>query len=364
MLILQDDDVRRLLPVGECIPAMETAFADLGGGRAVNIPRIRYKSPSANPDVVYTSNVHIGTTPSLNMAAVRIGGSSRNVAAGQPGTQGPLLGNRNWGFICLINLETGQPVALVQEFALSGIRVGATNGLAAKYLAREGASSLGLFGSGKLARTTLEALALVRPLRRVKVFSPTPEHRREFAREMSALLEIEVTAVESAQEVVADADIVCCATNAGYLGGAAVFDGHWLTQGQLVISIQNSDVNFLKTEVDETTFVRSGFICINDRESVISNNQRELLDPIEGGLVSWDKVHELGDVVLGKVRPANLEEEIVYYKNNSGLGIQMSAAGAVLYQQALAQGVGHQIPDEWFGTDLTEWHQRGLFPSA
>ena len=363
-LVLQDADVQRLLPMEECIQAMEVAFADYGKGGAINLPRIRYRSATADPETVYSSNIHIGMTPTLNMAAIRIGGRPRKLGARQEGLQDPHYENRNWGFICLISMETGQLLALVQEFALSGIRVGATSGLAAKYLATEGAETLGMLGSGKLARTSLEALALVRPLRRVKVFSPTPQHRQDFAQEMSALLEIDVTAVDTPREAVDGVDIVYCATNAGYVSGEPVFDGHWLEKGQLVVSLQNSDANFLKSEVDETTFVRSDFICINDRESVFSNNQKELLDPIERGLIGWEKIHELGDVVLGNARPANPAEEIVYYKNSTGMGIQMSAAGAVIYQKAVEQGVGQRIPDEWFGSDLSAWSSRGFSPSA
>ena len=363
-LVLQDADVQRLLPMEECIKAMEVAFADYGRGDAVNIPRIRYRSAVADPDNTYSSNIHIGTTPSLNMAAVRIGGRPGRIGATPQETTDPNLANRSWGFICLINMETGQTAALVHEFVLSGIRVGATSGLAAKYLARPDAQTVGIFGSGKLARTSLEALALVRPLRRVKVYSPTPAHRLAYAREMTSRLEIDVTAVDSPRDVVDGADIVYCATNAGYVTGEPVFDGAWLQQGQLVISIQNSDANFLKTEVDETTLARSSFVCINDRESVFSNAQRELLDPIERGVLGWDRIHELGAVVLGNARPANPERDIVYYKNNTGMGIQMSAAGAVLCQRARDQGIGTPIPDEWFGSDLSAWYGQGYAPSA
>ena len=363
-LVLQDADVQRLLPMEECINAMEVAFADYGRGDAVNIPRIRYRSAVADPDNTYSSNIHIGTTPSLNMAAVRIGGRPGRIGAAPQETTDPKLANRSWGFICLINMETGQTAALVHEFVLSGIRVGATSGLAAKYLARPDAQTVGIFGSGKLARTSLEALALVRPLRRVKVYSPTPAHRLAYAREMTSRLEIDVTAVDSPRDVVDGADIVYCATNAGYVTGEPVFDGAWLQQGQLVISIQNSDANFLKTEVDETTLARSSFVCINDRESVFSNAQRELLDPIERGVLGWDRIHELGAVVLGNARPANPERDIVYYKNNTGMGIQMSAAGAVLCQRARDQGIGTPIPDEWFGSDLSAWYGQGYAPSA
>ena len=363
-LVLEDKDVAALLPMRECIEAMETAYRDFAVGGAINIPRIRYRSKTSDPDVVYGSNIHIGTTPSYDAAAIRIGGSASNAGPRAQGAHAPKHADRNWGFVCLIDMRTGELQAIIQEFVLSGIRVGATSGLAAKYLARPEAASVGMLGSGKLARTNLEALALVRRLHKVTVFSPTREHREAFAREMQAKLELEVTAVDDPQQVVRGADIVCCATNAGYVSGEPVFDGRWLEPGQLVISLQNSDANFTKSEVDETTMVRSRFIVINDRESVESNNQQELLGPIERGLISWDKIRLLGDVVAGTPHPDAGSSDIVYYKNNTGMGIQMAAAGARIYRNAVAQGVGHEIPTEWFGSDLSEWHDRGFSPSA
>ncbi len=363
-LVLSDEDVATLLPMADCIEAMEVAFRDHALGRAANIPRIRYLSETTDPGVTYGSNVHIGTTPSYDTAAIRIGGSARRLAPTAHGAPVPKQDNTSWGFICLIDMRTGEPLAFIQEFLLSGIRVGATSGVAAKFLAPPDAQTACMFGSGKLARTDLEALTLVRPIRRVKVFSPTKEHREEFAREMAQRLEIEVTAVDDPREAMRGAEIVCCATNAGYVSGEPVFDGEWLEPGQFVISLQNSDANFKKTEVDHTTMVRSSLICINDRESVLSDGQKELLDPIERGLISWNKVTTLGEVAAGTSALKAGPGDIVYYKNNTGMGIQMSAAGAVIYRNAVEAAAGHEIPTAWFGSDLTKWYDSGFYPSA
>ena len=363
-LILEDKDVVALLPMADCIEAMEVAYRDYATGGAVNLPRIRYRSETSDPQVIYGSNIHIGTSPTYDTAAVRVGGNARERDPSGQGAQQPKPGARNWGFICILSMQTGELLAIIQEFALSGIRVGATSGLAAKYLARPDARTVGMFGSGKLARTDLEALALVRPVRTARVFSPTREHRESFAAEMRAALEIDVVAVDDPREVVRGADIVCCATNAGYVGGLPVFDGRWLEDGQLVISLQNSDANFLKSEVDETTLVRSKLIVINDKESVFVNNQQELLGPIERGLISWDKIRVLADVVVSSANVEASAEDVVYYKNSTGMGIQMAAAGAKIYQKAVETGVGHEVPTEWFGSDLTPWYERGFFPSA
>ena len=95
-----------------------------------------------------------------------------------------------------------------------------------------------------------------------------------------------------------------------------------------------------------------------------SNNQIELLDPIEQGLVSWDRICTLGEVVAGTTALEAQPGDIVYYKNSTGMGIQMAAAGALIYRKAVEAGVGQEIPTEWFGSDLTYWYDKGFYPSA
>lgn len=358
-LILEDRDVFALLSMRECIEAMEEAFRDRGAGTAVNYPRIRYAAQTQNPEVKYGTNIHIGAVPSSNVAAVRIGSFLR----GEAGYRVEQHQQRNWGIICLFSMETAELLAVLQEFAISGIRVGATTALGVKYLARENVASVGLFGSGKLARAHVEALMQVRPIERFKVYSPTREHRETFAAEMSERFGVRIDPVETPEEVVRDVDVVCCSTNAGYVSGAPVFNGALLRPGQVVTTIQNTDVHGFKSEVDEQTFLRSEAIVINDRESVFANNQRELLDPIENGKMGWDRVIELGDLVAGKASAASRPDNIVYFKNSTGMGIQMAAAGAVVYRNAIKRGIGHQVPSEWFGTDLSSWYEQGFRPS-
>jgi len=108
----------------------------------------------------------------------------------------------------------------------------------------------------------------------------------------------------------------------------------------------------LKTrrEVDETTFARASDIIINDWESVAANRQLELLEPIEKGIVQRENVHELGDVVAGKVKLRRHSDAVVYYKNNTGLAMQFAACGAIIHRKLLAEGTNRTIPLEWFAS--------------
>jgi ornithine cyclodeaminase/alanine dehydrogenase-like protein (mu-crystallin family) len=109
--------------------------------------------------------------------------------------------------------------------------------------------------------------------------------------------------------------------------------------------------------------IRSDFIVLNNKETAITNQQRELLDLIEQEKFGWEKVCELGEVLVGKHSGRTDDQQIVYYKSNTGVGIQFAAAGALIYEACKKQGLGRELPTEWFGADLSEWVDKGFNPS-
>ena len=363
-IIITDDDVQRLLSMEDCIAAMRIAFSDFAKGDAVNRPRVRYTARHSQADSRYFANVHVGAVPSLGIACVRAGSQilkPPSATIDRRTYDSPT--QFNGGIVILYSTETAEPLALLHEFHLSGMRVGATTGMFIDQVARQDAATLGLFGTGKQASSAFEAITRVRPITRVHVYSPDPQHRAEFVK-ANRRDGIEVVAVNDPHQVVAGADMICCATNA--MG--AVFDGDWLEDGQIVVSIANSDVTNKRSEVDRRTFERAGSVIVNDWESVVENKQTELLDLIDDGTVARDKVHELGDLLIGKatvVQPPRgaAANGIIYYKNNSGLAIQFAAAGGMLYRKALEQGVNKSIPSEWLGSDLSALYAAGYRPS-
>jgi ornithine cyclodeaminase/alanine dehydrogenase-like protein (mu-crystallin family) len=346
-IVITDDDVKRLLSMEECIAAMRTAFADLSDGRAASLPRMRYAVDTADPSKRYLANIQAGAAPSFGVACVRAG--SRFMQFEEVGGVRRVLHNvgaKNWTIIILYELATAEPVAFIHETHIGEIRVGATTGVAVEQCARADASTLGLFGSGNQAGPILEAVRAVRPIERVAVYSPTEANRRAFAERYSRH-GLEVVAVDTPREAVDGADIVCCATNAA----APVFDGDWLAPGQTVVSIVNSDVTGKRTETDGTVFARSARIVINDWESVHANRQVELLDALEDGRVKESDVHLLGDVITGRAPGRLADDEIVYYKNNTGLGMQFAAAGAEVWRKMKDAETPLVIPTEWLGSD-------------
>ena len=121
---ITDDDARRLLSMEECIEAMRLAYRDFADGRAISLPRVRYKMEVA-PGLEYFSNVHVGAVPSLGMACVRAGSHTTIEDPKRPGNRG-YAAPVNWTVIILYDLKTSEPVAFLHESYVSGFRVGAT----------------------------------------------------------------------------------------------------------------------------------------------------------------------------------------------------------------------------------------------
>jgi alanine dehydrogenase len=345
-IIITDEDAIRLLSIDEAIEAMRVAFRDLAEGRAVNPPRLRYSVATPDPDRRYFANIHAGAVLSFRTACVRAG--SHFTLVNKQAAERKTFDNPepvNWSVVILYDLATGEPLAFMHETHLSGFRVGATTGLAVAECARPDAEVLGLYGTGNQAFPNCRAICAVRPIKRVNVFSPSRAHRMAFLERM-ADERVEVIAVDDPREVTRGADIVCCATNSK----VPVLRGEWLAPGQMVISIANSDVIGERHEVDGETFARASDIIINDWDAVAANHQVELLDPIERGTVRREHVHELGDIVAGKVAVRQQRDRILYYKNNTGLAIQFAACGAILYRKLMAEGTNRTIPREWFAS--------------
>jgi ornithine cyclodeaminase/alanine dehydrogenase-like protein (mu-crystallin family) len=347
-IVITDEDVRRHLSMRECIDAMRLAFQDLAEGRAVSLPRLRYAVQSGVPDRSYFANVHAGAVPSLGVACVRAGSHvlvDSAAARGRRSKRNP--GLTNWTVIILYDITTAEPIAFLHESQLSGVRVGATSGVAVDEIARPDASVLGLLGTGRQARAHLEAISLVRPIRRVQVFSPDPEHLAAFVAR-GGPEGVDVVPVADARAAVAGADIVCSNTNST----RPVVLGEWLVPGQVVITIGNTDAAGRRSEVDERVFELACDVVVNHWPSVLADNQVELLDAIEDGRVDRSRVHELGDLLTGRATVRSTAENIVYYKSNTGLAMQFAAAGAIVHRKMRDAGAAAlEIPREWLASE-------------
>ncbi len=347
-IMITDEDVRKYLPMEDCIDAMRVAFADFAEGRAKSPPRVRYISETPDSDKRYWCNVHVGAVPSYGMACVRAGSHViRFDPKAETGRARSYPGPINWTVVILYDLATAEPKGFMHESYLSGMRVAATTGAVVDAAAGFEVTTLGLFGTGRQARAHAYAISKVRPsIKTLRVFSPTKAHRNAFV-DYVDLPDVEIVLCEDPRDAVDGCDIICCAT----ASSKPVFNGDWLVDGQFVISIANSDLNLQRYEVDETVLKRASTILINDWDSVEFNNQIELLNLVESGDVMREKVIEIGDVFSRKVTIPKDPRAVMYYKNNSGLGMQFAAAGAVIYDRMKDLPNNKEIPSDWLGAE-------------
>ncbi len=216
-LILSNDDVAKLITMPDCIAVMEEAYVELAEGRGVSRTRSDCFTPTTRDDALYSLKSMDGVVPKFGVGAVRINSDiitwprKGNNIRREKVPAAP--GNRYVGLVLLFSTETGEPLAIFPDGVMQRLRVGAANALGAKYLAREDAATAGILGSGWQAGAQLMAICAVRPIRTIRCYSPNVDNRDAFARDMTALLDVAVTPVETPEEAIGDADIVMCATN-------------------------------------------------------------------------------------------------------------------------------------------------------
>jgi len=365
MILLSDEEVQEFLAMESCIAAVEEAFKSLGRGKAYNLPRGRIRTDPFEGQYSYWMNCIPGAVPELGVAALRIDSAVQALSGGPGRTRGPHRDNRYCGLVLLFDTKTGMLLAILPDFTLSGIRVGATTALGVKYLAREDAARVALFGSGKQARTNLEGVCKVRKITDAVVFSPNKQHRENFALEMSRKLDLEVVPVSSPAEALRERDIVICATNTM----APVFDGRGLEPGCHVASIVGGDKHDLRIrgrlrqEVDDTTLDRSDLIILNSCEQARLDEQADIAAVIKVGKRKWEEIYDLAQLLTGKSPMRTARNQITLHLNNTGMGIQFAAAGSVVYRKAREVGAGRELPEDWFSIDLRAWAEKGFYPS-
>jgi alanine dehydrogenase len=218
--------------------------------------------------------------------------------------------------------------------------VAASSGIAAKYLAREDASVLGLYGAGWQARGQAEAMARVRRLKKIKVYSPTAENRENFAEEMESVIGVPIEPVDRPEDAAKGSDIVACATNAREV----VLPARWVEKGMHITDVK-------RIEIERATLDRVDRVVIHQRLAyetrIGGTGQYGVLEESAWRDVDFERYPLLEEVVAGQVPGRQRQDEITYFWNNAGLGLQFSAVGYVIYERAKAQGVGREIPTEW-----------------
>jgi alanine dehydrogenase len=311
MLFLTESDVRNLLPMPEAVRLTREVFERLAAGEALNHPRRRLIVP---------------------------GGSVLHYMAG---SDGKYFGAKVYSthprhgahFVFLLyRAEDAAMLAVIQANWLGQIRTGAATGAATEAMARRDADTLGLIGTGFQARSQLEAVAAVRPLRAVKVWSRSPEKRAAFARDYSGL---RVEAVDTAEEAVRGAAVVVTATNAK----EPVLEDSWIAPGTHVNAAGSNQAK--RRELPSGLIERADWIAVDSREQGRMESGDLLLAM---GDAAWSdpRVVELAEIVAGRVNVRSRGDEVTVFKSN-GLAVEDVVCGGYVYERALETGAGRKI---------------------
>jgi ornithine cyclodeaminase/alanine dehydrogenase-like protein (mu-crystallin family) len=350
-LLLTNEDVERAVSHGEAMSATEAILRELAEGRAINRPRTQTYMPvesKEHPGFRYRFKSQEGGGAGSGVWALRItsdmAGFSYTAGRKRRRILPVATGGRWCGLVLLFDLERIEPIAIMPDGVIQKMRVAAMSAVGAKYLAPAVPRVLGLFGSGWQAGAHLESLSSLYRFERVKVFSPNAEHCRAFCRSMSEKLGRAIEAVDSARAAVEGSDFIQAATAAW----DPVFDGHWLERGVYVASIGGSDASNKRREIDDETIRRADLYVVHAKDVAQQDRSPDIWEAAEKGLIAWDAIHEIQDLVAGRVPGRTSPEQMMLYNNNTGSGIQFAAVGSALLKRARALGLGREMPTEWF----------------
>lgn len=348
MLLLKPADIRGLITMAEAIEAVALGFREWADNRQLNQPRRRVHAPSG-----VRVSVHQGASPQSGMSGlVALGIRIRQTKDAQKAERHAepvyTLFDCASGDLASVVIGDITPVELPNYYVMAGVRTAAASAVGTNALARADASTLGLIGGGKQARHHLLAFVAIRKLKLIHMFQRDAAQRAAFAMEMSQLLKIEVRPVASAREAVEGMDIVLAATNSS----VPVFDGDWLVPGQHVTSIVGSNVGLIRSkqrtkkrrEIDDRTIERMDLIAAASRDQAIEDQQGDLFDPIESGIIALDDVKDVGDILTGRVPGRTSADQLTLFKNNAGQGICDVALVAKVVARARERKLGIEMP--------------------
>ena len=324
ILVLNHDEVERLLPMPECISAMEEAFVALARGEAEQPLRTIFRPPDVKGVMALMPTFRASPVPLFGLKAICV--FPGNAAVGKDAHQGGVM---------LFDGATGELLALVNASAITAIRTAAVSGLATRLLAREDACDLAIIGAGVQARSHLAAMNCVRPLSRVRIASRNFSSARNLAEEMQSQFPALIEPVENVEAAVRGADIIVTATTSR----DPVLQREWIAPGAHINAIGTFSPR--AREVDTSTMVAAS-LFVDRRESALNEAGDYLIAAQEGAIGPEHIRADLGEVLTGVHSGRQSNEEITLFKS-LGLALEDLAAAAHVYRKAQAENSGSWI---------------------
>ncbi len=318
-LLLTEDEVFELFPMDRALERVEASFRAQASGRAANRSRERIFLPGLSLHYMAAA------LPEENVLGMKI----YTVARGA------------FRFVVLLfDATNGDLLAIIEADHLGRIRTGAASGVATRFMARSDAGKVGLIGTGRQARTQLEAISKVRRITGVQVFGRDADRLRDFCRQMREKLQLEVEPATSAEAAVRFGEIIITATSASQ----PVVVGDWVQSGSHlnIIGANMSD----RREVDDRTLERAGTIAVDSLEQA-KKEAGDLIHGLSNCPGGWDGIAELHEIVAGARMGRKSRDEITMFKS-CGIALWDVAAAAFIYRAALEKGKGREI-ELWRG---------------
>ena len=314
---LDADTIRRAVTIGDLLDAVEAAYRDVAAGRD--------RSP-------LRSHVALDHGDLLLMPGVRTGGAGATVklVTVMPGNASRGLPTVQ-AVVAWFDADTGTPLALLDGGAVTAMRTGAASGVATRLLARTDASTLAVLGSGGQAEWQVRAVVAARPITRVLVHARTAQSRDAFAARMGEALGLDVRAVDSAEEAVSAADVVCAATTST----RPVFDAAWIRPGTHVNGIGAYRLDMV--ELPPELFARASLIGVDAREAIRAE-AGDVMAAVGRGLVTEEQLTEIGSVARDFAE--RREPDAITVFKSVGLAIQDVAAAELVVARVLGDDRG------------------------
>ena len=367
-LIINNDDVAKVLTMEVTIKALEQSYRQLVTREAVCRPRIDIQIPTKDPKKIYQWGTMEGGSTS-GYFAIRMksdviyeqeynGVVTQEKYCTRPGLY--------CGLILLIDIQNGEPVAIVNDGVVQHMRVGADGGIGAKYMANEDAAVVGMLGSGGMARSHMEAFMCVRRIKKLQVFSPTQANREAFGREMAEKYGIEVKVCDRPEDAYQGADIVAGVTDSA----VPVLNGRYIEKGTHIVNVGGGgrpDEESLK-KVD--VYLRFGnapaprgrpelgiadeYLTYAAQPEFNSSFKMKRSGKRGHGVALPDRAVYFEDIIKGTNRGRTSRDQITYSERGNIQGAQFFAVAAAVYEAARLEGLGRELPTDWFLQDIRD----------
>ena len=320
VLFVNEALVHELLAMDRCIDLVRAALVSFSRGDAVQPLRTILRLPDG-AGALGLMPAYLGDPKSFGLKVVSV----------MPGNSGTPYDSHQ-GVVMLFGVMHGEPVAILDATAITALRTAAASAVATDVLARQDAGDLALLGSGAQAQTHLAAMATVRRLRRIRIWSRTRANAERFSREQTAKVGIEIEVTAEPEDAVRNADIICTVTAAR----EPILRGAWLTPGAHVNAAGACFASH--RELDEEAVRRARFFT-DSRESCINESGDFLIACLQGAIDEAHLLGEIGEVLLGRVPGRVSRDDITLYES-LGIAVEDLVSAHAIYQQALATGAG------------------------